>query len=61
MTKITGVTIMPKIKFENCKIGVVTKVLTDVLAMLPSSGYKNIFEKVKNVIGRMSYVIKQTF
>ena len=52
---------MPKIKFENCKIGVVTKVLTDVLAMLPSSGYKNIFEKVKNVIGRMSYVIKQTF
>ena len=29
---------MPKIKFENCKIDVVTKVLTDVLAMLPSSG-----------------------
>ena len=52
---------MPKIKFENCKIDVVTKVLTDVLAMLPSSGYKTLFEKVKKVIGHMSYVIKQTF
>ena len=51
----------PLYNFENCKIDAVTRVLTDVLAMLPSSGYKTIFEKVKNVIGHVSYVIKRTF
>ena len=61
MTKITRVTIIPKINFENCKIDAVTRFLSDVLAMLPSSGYKTIFEKVKNVIGHVSYVIKRTF